>query len=321
MVIRSSLVLCVALLVFAGCGSSKPPAEPVAEKKEPVAKKEAPATPVAEAAPAEAEKVTEAPKDEPEAAKEPEPPKPRKPVKPTELTPPEDAEKSRSGLASKVLKPGTGDKHPKGDDTVVVHYSVWDRAGMLLDSSLKRGEPRSFRVDKQLAGWEEGLELMVEGEHRRLWIPEKLAYKGRSGKPKGTLIWDAELIAIKSPPPPPKDLKKPPKDAQRTKSGLAYKMLKPATDKIRPKEGAVVQVQYTGWTTDGVCFDTTRIEDEPTMFNVNDVIEGWTEGLQLMQKGQEMRFWIPKKLAYKGKRGRPAGMLVFDVELLEVVNP
>ena len=56
-------------------------------------------------------------------------------------------------------------------------------------------------------------------------------------------------------------------------------------------------------------------------FTLNGVIPGWTEGLQLMVEGEKRRFWIPVDLAYKGQPGAPAGMLVFDVELLKITKP
>ena len=78
-----------------------------------------------------------------------------------------------------------------------------------------------------------------------------------------------------------------------------------------------MKVHYTGWTTDGKAFDSSVARGKPATFPLNRVIAGWTEGLQLMTVGEERRFWIPQDLAYKGRPGPPAGMLVFDVELLE----
>ena len=74
-------------------------------------------------------------------------------------------------------------------------------------------------------------------------------------------------------------------------------------------------VTYTGWTTDGKMFDTSR-DKSPATFGLGEVIEGWTEGVQLMTVGESMRFWIPERLAYKGRE--PKGMLVFDVELMAI---
>ncbi len=110
--------------------------------------------------------------------------------------PPKDAEKTKSNLASKILKPGTGKDHPKETDKVSVHYSGWTTDGKMFDSSKKRGRPSSFPLNRVIAGWTEGVQLMVEGEERRFWIPEELAYKGRPGRPKGMLVFDIELIEI-----------------------------------------------------------------------------------------------------------------------------
>jgi FKBP-type peptidyl-prolyl cis-trans isomerase len=66
----------------------------------------------------------------------------------------------------------------------------------MFDSSVARGTPASFSVSEVIAGWTEGLQMMVEGERRRLWIPESLAYQGQPGQPKGMLVFDVELIKI-----------------------------------------------------------------------------------------------------------------------------
>ena len=108
--------------------------------------------------------------------------------------PPADAERTPSGLASKVLRPGVGDEHPKKSSTVTVHYSGWTTDGKLFDSSVVRGEPTSFPLNRVIPGWTEGVQLMVVGEQRRFWIPEKLAYAGAAGAPKGMLVFDVELI-------------------------------------------------------------------------------------------------------------------------------
>ena len=68
----------------------------------------------------------------------------------------------------------------------------------MFDSSVARGEPATFRLDEVIAGWTEGVHLMVEGEKRRLWIPERLAYQGQQGSPQGMLVFDVELIRIGS---------------------------------------------------------------------------------------------------------------------------
>jgi FKBP-type peptidyl-prolyl cis-trans isomerase len=111
---------------------------------------------------------------------------------------PADAEISASGLASKPLAKGTGETKPKATDLVTVHYSGWTTDGKLFDSSVKRGQPASFPLNGVIAGWTEGLQLMVVGEKRRFWIPAKMAYGENppAGYPAGTLVFDVELIKI-----------------------------------------------------------------------------------------------------------------------------
>ena len=229
--------------------------------------------------------------------------------------PPADATKAPDGLATKVIKPGTGTVHPAKDDVVIVHYNGWTTDGKMFDSSVLRGKPATFGLNRVIPGFSEGIQMMVTGEERRLWIPESLAYKGRSGAPKGMLVFDVTLISL--PTHAPDDVKAPPADATKTPSGLAYKVVKQGTGMQHPKRTDEVTVNYTGWTTDGKMFDSSLTRGEPITFPLNQVIAGWTEGVQLMVEGEKMRFWIPERLAYQG-RSAPYGMLVFDVELLKI---
>ena len=84
-----------------------------------------------------------------------------------------DAEVTDSGLASKVIKPGTGTVHPDAWDKVTVHYSGWTTDGKMFDSSSKRGKPATFPLTGVIKGWTEGVQLMVIGEKTRFWIPEE----------------------------------------------------------------------------------------------------------------------------------------------------
>ena len=82
----------------------------------------------------------------------------------------------------------------------------------------------------------------------------------------------------------------------------------------------MVDVHYTGWTTDGKMFDSSVLRGKSAQFPLNAVIKGWTEGVQLMVEGEKTRFWIPSELAYGNRPGRPQGTLVFDVELLKIIK-
>lgn len=121
-------------------------------------------------------------------------------------------------------------------------------------------------------------------------------------------------------PPAPKDVAAAPASATKTASGLASLLLTKGTGTRKPGPTNRVSVHYTGWTTDGKAFDSSMARGKPAQFPLNRVIKGWTEGLQLMVEGEERRFWIPSELAYAGRPGKPAGMLVFDVELLKIID-
>jgi hypothetical protein len=122
--------------------------------------------------------------------------------------------------------------------------------------------------------------------------------------------------APKAAPPAPPDVAVIPMDAEKSATGLVSRVLKPGTGSQKPGPNSVVTVHYTGWTTDGKSFDSSIARGQPAQFPLKGVIPGWTEGLQLMAVGEERRFWIPESLAYKGQPGKPAGTLVFDVELI-----
>jgi FKBP-type peptidyl-prolyl cis-trans isomerase len=234
--------------------------------------------------------------------------------------PPGDAEKTASGLLSKVLQPGKGTDKPGAEDTVEVHYTGWTTDGKMFDSSVKRGQTAKFPLNAVIAGWTEGLQLMVVGEKRRLWIPENLAYQGRPGKPAGMLVFDVELISVMKMPTTPPDVAAAPADATKTASGLAYKQLSKGSGE-KPKASDTVEVHYAGWTTDGKMFDTSYKRGQTAKFPLSGVIPGWTEGVQLMSVGEKARFWIPGNLAYGDtptRPGAPAGTLVFDIELISI---
>ena len=245
--------------------------------------------------------------------------------------PPGDAKKTASGLTYKVLAAGTGTAHPLPTDKVKVNYTGWTKDGKMFDSSVARHEPATFGVSEVIPGWTEGLQLMTVGEKRRLWIPSTLAYgpRGMPGiPPNSQLTFDVELLDIvvaPKPPPVPSDVAGPPASATKTASGLAYKILSPSKDPAaaKPDATSMVTVNYSGWTTDGKMFDSSVTRGQPATFPLNRVVKGWTEGLQLMKVGDKARLWIPGKLAYEDpdrpkRPGAPQGMLVFDVELLNV---
>ncbi|MCI6075435.1 MAG: FKBP-type peptidyl-prolyl cis-trans isomerase [Prevotella sp.] len=106
-------------------------------------------------------------------------------------------------------------------------------------------------------------------------------------------------------------------------SGLQYQVLREGNGK-RPKATDQVRCHYEGTLINGTVFDSSYKRGEPAVFGLNQVIKGWTEGVQLMQEGAKYRFFIPYDLAY-GERGAgqqipPFAALIFDVELIEVIG-
>lgn len=240
------------------------------------------------------------------------------PAPPDVAAAPADAERTASGLASKKLQDGTDGPRPKADSSVRVHYTGWTTDGQMFDSSVARGEPIVFGLERVIAGWTEGLQLMNKGEKRRFWIPAELAYNNEPGSPQGMLVFDIELLDIIEPPPAPDDVAGPPADAGRSPSGLAFKVLQPGTGTTRPDHDDRVTLHYSGWMTNGRLFDSTALRGEPATFSIANAVPGFREGVQLMVEGEKRRLWIPEALAYEGQAGAPPGMLVFDVELVSI---
>jgi len=216
-------------------------------------------------------------------------------------------------LVTKQLAAGTGTVKPGKDSILRLRYTVWREDGTVVQH-VPASQTVMLGVGKMIPGWAEAAQLMVVGETRRAWVPATLG----GGKSQSALVFDTELLEIIERPATPVDVAAVPDDVSRTPSGLAYRVLTAGTGVQHPKRRDTVVVHYSGWTTDGRMFDSSILKGEPTVFRLDQVIKGWTEGLQLMVPGEKMRFWIPAKLAYGNDRNKPQGMLVFDIELVKI---
>ncbi len=107
-----------------------------------------------------------------------------------------------------------------------------------------------------------------------------------------------------------------PDHAYRTSSGLRFVVFKRGKNTTHPLASTEVTVHYDGYTSDGKIFDSSVKRGEPSTFELTQVIPGWREGVKLMTVGDHFRFWIKEQDAYRGAKGKPAGLLIFDVELV-----
>jgi FKBP-type peptidyl-prolyl cis-trans isomerase len=253
------------------------------------------------------------------------------PVIPDDVAkPPANAETLPSGTKFVVVKPGTGKDKARQFDTVTYNYTAWDGEGRMIDTTEVRKNSVTVAPYKQSPGMGEMLTALTAGERARFWIDAKKMTsddKPLPGGAKGLLCYEVEALQIvkaqhEAPPTPP-DVAKPPDGVKKTAKGVFYRVLKAGSgkDPRHPASNDTVKVHYTGWTTDGRMFDSSDLRGEPATFNLQGVVAGWTDGIPVMTIGDRVRFWIPEELAYKGAPGKPKGMLVFDVELLEIVAP
>jgi peptidylprolyl isomerase len=106
-----------------------------------------------------------------------------------------------------------------------------------------------------------------------------------------------------------------------TESGLQYQILTKGEGEVHPTRTSKVKVHYHGTLIDGTVFDSSVDRGQPISFGLNQVISGWTEGVQLMVEGDKMRFVIPSYLAYGNRNAgkiTAGSTLIFEVELLAV---
>ncbi|MFY0699518.1 MAG: FKBP-type peptidyl-prolyl cis-trans isomerase [Bermanella sp.] len=110
-------------------------------------------------------------------------------------------------------------------------------------------------------------------------------------------------------------------DVKTTASGLQYQVLQAGTGDEHPKANSTVTVHYHGTLLDGTVFDSSVNRGQTISFPLNQVIPGWTEGVQLMVVGEKTRFYIPSRLAYGNRSAgaiKPGSTLIFDVELFAI---
>jgi peptidylprolyl isomerase len=235
---------------------------------------------------------------------------------------------TESGLQYEVIEPGEGPA-PEPGDVVSIHYSATLEDGTEIDDTYERGEPATFVLGEGIviAGWDEGVALMHEGEKAKLVIPPELAFGDQGGAaglipPNSTLIFEVELVSIQAGAPDvPTTVEE--ADYVTTESGLKYHDFV-VGEGPSPETGQTVTVHYTGWLEDGTKFDSSLDRGQPFTFTIGmrQVIAGWDEGVATMKVGGKRQLVIPSELGY-GEQGAgavipPNATLIFEVELLDV---
>lgn len=220
-----------------------------------------------------------------------------------------------------------GMKAAKGDK-VEAHYTGTLTNGKKFDSSRDRNQTFSFTLGRGevIAGWDEGFELLRQGETATLIIPPGLGYGERDMgdiPANSTLIFDVELVSIKKP------IKYTPysgkgKDTVRLKSGLKYIVIHKGNPKMKAKPEQTASIYYAGYFLNGKKFDGNFGTFEPFDLKVTGapVIKGWQEILPLMNKGMKVRLIVPPHLGY-GERGYPGAIppnstLIFDMLMYDL---
>lgn len=235
--------------------------------------------------------------------------------------PPNTAGATPSGVRWSVLSNPTGSGHPGPADRVTVRYTAWTTDGTTIDSTLSRGKPTVWLLERVMIGLRDGLQLMSPGEKRRLWIPWNLAHRGAPARPPGMLVFDIELLDFSAAPfVAPEDLNAPPAEALRTASGLTYRKLRAGTGTEHPAKEDSVTIRYSSWLPDGTAepLDSSAVRGGPVTVRVDRTVPGLIEGLALMVEGDTMRFWMPEALAAgPSKWHRP---IVYDVELVRITR-
>jgi peptidylprolyl isomerase len=233
-----------------------------------------------------------------------------------------------SGLKYIIVQANkSGEQAVKGTK-VTANYSAYFKDGTMFDSSIDRNQPLKASVGKgQLfPGLDEAFALLHKGEKAKLFIPSKLAFGEKGSGPipaNADLIFDVEILDVQKIVAPVQfDIKG--LEAKKTASGLTYYEVKKSGNPIKAEAGKTVKVHYSGYLADGTMFDSSVERGEPIEFPLGQayVIQGWEEGIALMNVGDKFRLVIPYFLAY-GEEGRPPQIpakadLTFDVELVDV---
>jgi peptidylprolyl isomerase len=241
-----------------------------------------------------------------------------------------------NGVQYIVIRKGDGKgEFPTAMDEVEVHYDGrLASSGEQFDASYG-GDPARFRLNQVIPGWTEGLQKMQPGDEFMFFIPAKMGYgeRGAGGRipPNADLMFRVELLAVhkarvsdpeawKKASPWPADSS----DVVRTSSGLEYMIIRSGdADQASPSDRDYALVHFEGRLDDGTVFASTFEMQDPQIFPIAQLTDGWAEALKLMRPGDRWMLRLPAHLMY-GADGDgiipPGASVTFEVELDQVIS-
>ena len=234
-------------------------------------------------------------------------------------SPPADAEKRPSGLVTKLLKAGTGEKHPDANDVVQAHYIGRTPDGKVFRSTYETGQPGTFPLDKVFPGWTEGLQLMVVGEKRRLWVPAKLAPQNPTSGPKGDVVFDVELLGFFNMPNPPASLIRPDSKAKKLPMGASVLTETDGVGETYPGPDDVGVFHFNMWDAKGQMLDSTWARNRPVGIPLDKVLPAFGEAVSDMLVGEHRFIWMPRAVHDQQWPKSPPGMMVMRVQLVRLM--
>jgi len=235
----------------------------------------------------------------------------------------EDVTVTDSGLQYRVIDESESDVSPTEETSIALHFIGRFVDGSEFNNSYDQGRPTFARVEELLNGLNEGVKLMTVGSIYEFVLPAEIAYGDNppQGIPPGaTLIYELELVHDNSLDPVFLEENAKEEDVEVTGSGLQYRVIEEGSGD-NPGPNSTVNVEYTGSFIFGDVFDTSRESADPATFNVDELIAGFSEGLELMSEGARFELFLPAELAYGDNppQGIYSGAtLIFDVELISI---
>jgi FKBP-type peptidyl-prolyl cis-trans isomerase FkpA len=259
--------------------------------------------------------------------------------------------KLKSGLEYQIVKDEKGDKKAVEGSMIKLHIQTLVGDSVIFDSRKQNGnEPIQAQVTKPAMAGDvmEGFPLLTAGDSAVFRVAADSVFKDSTQKPpfvkKGDMMgFRVKLVSVSSKEEFEQEQKKASveqdtKDAkiidefvaknglatQKTASGIHYIIEKPGSAK-HPTSANTVKVHYKGTLLDGTKFDSSYDRKQPAEFPLTGVIKGWTEGIPLFGEGGKGKLIIPSSLAYgpnaqPGSPIKPNSVLIFDVELLQIVK-